>query len=57
VHSCPGQGHVRLEAQAVITALASQVDRFEIVGESTRELSNITRSLESVPIRVPGLDH
>jgi cytochrome P450 len=52
VHSCPGQGLVRLEAQAVITALASQVERFEIVGESTRKLSNITRSLESLPIRL-----
>jgi cytochrome P450 len=52
VHSCPGQGLVRLEAHAVITALANQVERFEIVGEPTRKLSNITRSLEKLPIRV-----
>lgn len=51
-HSCPGQGLARLEAQAVLESLVKHVERFEITGESSRKVSNHTRSLDSLPIRI-----
>jgi cytochrome P450 len=51
-HSCPGQGLTRLEAHAVLEALARRVDRWELVGEPRRRLTNITRSLDSLPVVV-----
>jgi cytochrome P450 len=48
-HGCAGQGLARLEAHAVIEALVSQVQRFS-VGEEVRVPSNITRSIEELPV-------
>lgn len=48
-HGCAGQGLARLEAHAVIEALVSRVQRFA-VGEAVRVPSNITRSIEELPV-------
>jgi cytochrome P450 len=48
-HGCAGQGLARLEAHAVIEALASRIERFT-VGEEVRVPSNITRSIEKLPV-------
>jgi cytochrome P450 len=51
-HSCPGQGLTRLEAHAVLEALARRVDKWKSAGEPRRRLTNITRSLDSLPVTV-----
>ncbi|MFD1212409.1 cytochrome P450 [Arthrobacter sp. GCM10027362] len=49
VHSCAGQGLARLEAYAVIDALARRVRRLT-VGEPARQISNMTHSLNKLPV-------
>ena len=49
VHGCAGQGLARLQAHAVLEALTRRVRRFT-VGEPVRHLSNMTRSLEKLPV-------
>lgn len=48
-HGCAGQGLARLEAHAVISALSRHVDRL-VVGEARRVPSNITRSIDQLPV-------
>ncbi|MEV5758635.1 cytochrome P450 [Streptomyces tendae] len=48
-HGCAGQGLARLEAHAVIAALARRVGRI-VVGPETRVPGNITRSIEVLPV-------
>ncbi len=48
-HGCAGQGLARLEAHAVIGALARRVQRL-VVGPETRVPSNITRSIDELPV-------
>ncbi|MFG2042902.1 cytochrome P450 [Dactylosporangium sp. NPDC048998] len=48
-HGCAGQGLARLEAHAVIDALARRVERL-IAGPEVRVPSNITRSIEELPV-------
>lgn len=48
-HGCAGQGLARLEAHAVIAALASRVELL-VVGPALRVPSNITRSIERLPV-------
>lgn len=48
-HGCAGQGLARLEAHAVIEALVGRVARL-VVGPETRVPSNITRSIEKLPV-------
>jgi cytochrome P450 len=48
-HGCAGQGLARLEAHAIIGALAQRVDRL-VVGEARRVPSNITRSIEELHV-------
>ena len=48
-HGCAGQGLARLEVHAVIAALARRVSRLE-VGDAVRLPSNITRSIEELPV-------
>ena len=48
-HGCAGQGLARLEAHSVIEALVSRVHRL-VVGEEVRVPSNITRSIERLPV-------
>ncbi|MFD4763396.1 cytochrome P450 [Streptomyces sp. NPDC058439] len=48
-HGCAGQGLARLEAHAVIEALSRRVKRL-VVGPEVRVPSNITRSIEELPV-------
>lgn len=48
-HGCAGQGLARLEGHAVIAALASQVQSLQL-GEAGRVPSNMTRSIETLPV-------
>ncbi|WAL68560.1 cytochrome P450 [Amycolatopsis cynarae] len=48
-HGCAGQGLARLEAHAVIKALSRRVERL-VVGTPVRVPSNITRSIEELPV-------
>ncbi|WP_372346037.1 cytochrome P450 [Streptomyces sp. KL116D] len=48
-HGCAGQGLARLEAHAVIDALARRVRRL-VVGPEVRVPANITRSIERLPV-------
>ncbi|GGD65663.1 cytochrome P450 [Microbacterium murale] len=48
-HGCAGQGLARLEAHAVIRALAVHVGSFSL-GDEMREPSNITRSIRTLPV-------
>ncbi|GAA2156296.1 cytochrome P450 [Actinomadura napierensis] len=48
-HGCAGQGLARLEGHAVIEALARRVERL-VVGTAVRVPSNITRSIEELPV-------
>lgn len=49
IHTCAGQGLARIEAMAVLSAFARRVKSFT-VGEATRNLSNMTRGLASLPV-------
>lgn len=49
VHGCAGQGLARLELSAVLEALTRRVRRFT-VGEGRRQISNMTRSLDKLPV-------
>ncbi|WP_017934513.1 cytochrome P450 [Nocardioides sp. Iso805N] len=49
VHGCAGQGLARLEAHAVIDALARRVERL-VVGTPTRIPHNVTRSVHALPV-------
>jgi hypothetical protein len=42
----------RLEGEAILTALATRVHRFELVGEPAPSLNNTSRGYASVPLRV-----
>ncbi|WP_433502849.1 cytochrome P450 [Pseudonocardia halophobica] len=48
-HACAGQALARLEAHAVLMALATRVRRFR-VGEPVRHLNNVVRGLERLPV-------
>lgn len=48
-HGCAGQGLARLEAHAVIDALARRVDRI-VVGDERRIPHNVIRSIDSLPV-------
>lgn len=50
-HGCAGQGLAKLEIQALLTALARTVTRFEL-GEPERSLNNLIRAFGSLPVRV-----
>ena len=49
VHGCAGQGLARLEAHAVIDALARRVERL-VVGPEVRVPHNVTRSIDALPV-------
>jgi cytochrome P450 len=52
IHGCVGQMVSRLEAEAVLSALAARVDRLEIAGDITFRESTGLRALSSLPLRV-----
>jgi cytochrome P450 len=49
VHTCAGQNLARIEAHAILTAFAKRIKSFE-TGQSERQLANMTRSLNSLPV-------
>jgi cytochrome P450 len=52
IHQCVGQHVARLEAEALLTALARRVRRIELAGEPRRHLNNTLRAWSSMPLRV-----
>lgn len=52
IHGCVGQMVSRLEAEAVLSALATRVARIEIAGEIAFRESTGLRALSSLPLRV-----
>ncbi len=48
-HGCAGQGLARLEAHAVIDALARRVERL-VIGEQSRVPHNTVRSIDRLPV-------
>ncbi|MDQ0382100.1 cytochrome P450 [Amycolatopsis thermophila] len=52
LHQCVGQHVARLEAEALLTALAKRVRRFELLGPGTRHLNNTLRAWKSLPMRL-----
>ncbi|GAA4553957.1 cytochrome P450 [Pseudonocardia xishanensis] len=54
-HGCAGQALARLEAHAVLGALAARVRRIHL-GEPKRHLNNVLRGIESLPVHGVELD-
>jgi cytochrome P450 len=54
VHACAGQGLARMEAVALLDALATQVDTLELAGEPIRGRNPMVRGYASVPVKVSG---
>ncbi|GAB2817068.1 cytochrome P450 [Actinocorallia aurea] len=52
LHQCVGQHVARLEAEALLTALAARVTRIEPTAPPRRHLNNTLRSWASIPIRL-----
>jgi cytochrome P450 len=52
VHSCAGQGLARMEAHALLTALAEQADRIDLTGPAPAALNNLINARASVPVAV-----
>jgi hypothetical protein len=52
LHQCVGQHVARLEAEAVLTALARRVRTIELAGPTRRHHNNTLRAWESIPVRV-----
>ncbi|GAA1232851.1 cytochrome P450 [Prauserella halophila] len=52
VHQCVGQHVARLEAEALLTALARRVEHLEPAAPPRRHLNNTLRSWESLPLRM-----
>jgi len=51
-HACTGQGLARMEAAALLGALAAQVGAFELTAEPVLGRNLFLRGYESVPLRV-----
>jgi cytochrome P450 len=51
LHQCVGQHVARLEAEALLTALAARVKRLELVGPTVRHHNNTLRAWDSLPVR------
>ncbi len=52
VHQCVGQHVARLEAEALLTALARRVDTIGLAGKPRRQHNNTLRACGSLPVRV-----
>ncbi|XVQ09376.1 cytochrome P450 [Spirillospora sp. CA-255316] len=52
LHQCVGQHIARLEAEALLTALAKRVKRIDIAGPTKRHHNNTLRAWESLPVRL-----
>jgi cytochrome P450 len=54
IHQCVGQHIARLEAEAMISALARRVHTIEPAGPARRQLNNTLQAWESFPVRMRG---
>ena len=52
LHQCVGQHVARLEAEAVLTALARRIRTIELAGPTRRHHNNTLRAWESIPVRL-----
>jgi 4-methoxybenzoate monooxygenase (O-demethylating) len=52
IHQCVGQHVARLEAEALLTALARRVRTLELDGPTVRHHNNTLRAWDSIPLRV-----
>jgi 4-methoxybenzoate monooxygenase (O-demethylating) len=52
IHQCIGQHVARLEAEALLTALARRVSTIELAGRTRRHHNNTLRAWESLPVRL-----
>jgi len=52
VHACVGMGLARLEMTAVLGALLTRVERFELGGPPVRKVNNLIRSFAELPVTV-----
>ena len=52
LHQCVGQHVARLEAEALLTALAARVERIEVADEPTRHLNNTMHAFATQPMRL-----
>lgn len=52
LHQCVGQHVARLEAEALVTALAKRVKTIEIAGDTVRHHNNTMRAWHALPMRV-----
>ena len=52
IHQCAGQHVARLEAEALLTALARRVRSIELAGPTKRHHNNTLRAWESIPVRI-----
>lgn len=52
IHQCVGQHIARLEAEAIITAMAQRIRTIEPIGKARRQLNNTLQAWDSYPIRV-----
>jgi cytochrome P450 len=50
IHLCVGQMLARLEAEMIMTALATRVARIDFAGEPQRKISNTLRQFASLPV-------
>jgi cytochrome P450 len=55
LHQCVGQHVARLEAEALLTALARRVEHIEPAGPPRRHLNNTLRSWAAFPVRIRQL--
>jgi cytochrome P450 len=52
IHQCVGQHVARLEAEALLTALAARVATIELAGPTRRHHNNTLRAWEALPMRL-----
>ena len=55
IHGCVGQSVARLEAEAILAALAKRVESFELIAEPQRRLNNTLRGFNTLPLRIKAL--
>ena len=55
IHQCVGQHVARLEAEALITALANRIKSITLAGPTRRHHNNTLRAWESIPVEVEAL--
>ena len=54
IHGCVGQNVARAEVEAVLTAIANQVDSIELTGEPVWRPNNSVRTLDRLPVVFRG---